>query len=321
MDATTTPTGEWAPVYAERLHFIAGLDALNYEDPSPAEAAAMAGWGAPFGEPEPTDAVTEDRLIPGPHGDVPVRIYRPADGVASGVGLVWIHGGAFVGGDLDMPEADLVARGLVTRTRGVVVSVDYRLCRGGVHHPVPHEDCWAAFTWTRAHASELGIDPGRLGVGGASAGGNLAASVALHGRDVGTPPAQALLLYPVLHPWLRPSAELAACIAKMPGCLTFLNATDWINTNYLGGPVSSATPYAFAGVCDDLAGFPATYIEACEFDDLRATGEEFATQLDAAGVDVERVTAAGVPHGHLNAVGSPLTHATLDRLAARLLSR
>ena len=107
----------------------------------------------------------------------------------------------------------------------------------------------------------------------------------------------------------------------MPRVLTFVNESDAINTNYLGGPISSATPYAFAGLSDDLRGYPATYIENCEFDDLRASGEEFAAQLRAAGADVELVTAAGVPHGHLNAVGSPLTHATLDRLARRLTSR
>lgn len=319
MDSTTTLAGRWAPQYAERLHFIADLAAFDWEHPTPDESGAMAGWGAPFGEPEPTDAATEDLVIDGPHGPIPVRVYRPASGEASGVGLVWIHGGAFVAGDLDMPEGDLVARGLVTRTRGVVVSVDYRLCLGGVHFPVPHDDCWAAYLWTLEHASQLGIDPRRLAVGGASAGGNLAAGVALHGRDAGRPPAQALLMYPVAHPWLRPSAELEACLAQVPGCLRFTDSIGWINSNYLGGPLSTATPYAFAGVSDDLAGYPATYLENCEFDDLRATGEEFAGQLVSAGVEVELVTAAGVPHGHLNAVGSPLTHATLDRLAARLL--
>ena len=318
MDATVTPTGTWAPLYAERLHHISGIAVpIDWERPP----QGLIDWQAPFGAPEPTDAAVTTTEVPGPHGPVPVRVYRPASGPSSGIGLVWIHGGAFLGGDLDMPEADLVARGIVTRTRGVVVSVDYRLCVGGVHHPVPHDDCWAAFGWARESAAELGIDPERLSVGGASAGGNLAGSVALHGRDAGTPPAQALLMYPVLHPWLRPSPELAACIAVMPRVLTFVNESDAINTNYLGGPISSATPYAFAGLSDDLRGYPATYIENCEFDDLRASGEEFAAQLRAAGADVELVTAAGVPHGHLNAVGSPLTHATLDRLARRLTSR
>lgn len=318
MDATSTPRGQWAPQYADRLHHLDEVvPPLDWENPPP----GLVAWGAPFGEPEPTDAAVSEREVPGPHGPVRLRIYRPACGEASGTGLVWIHGGAFVGGDLDMPEADQTARGLVARTRGVVVSVEYRLCLDGVHHPVPHDDCWAAFTWTRDHAAELGIDSERLAVGGASAGGNLAGSVALHGRDVGTPPAQALLMYPVMHPWLRPSAELRACLAKMPPSLLFTDASDWMNTNYLGGPIETATPYAFPGVSDDLSGYPPTYIENCEFDDLRATGEEFAAQLAAARVDVELVTAAGVPHGHLNAIGSPLTHATLDRLARRLTDR
>ncbi|WP_342371919.1 alpha/beta hydrolase [Propioniciclava soli] len=315
--ATTTPTGAWAPIYAERLHHIEGLaQPIDWANPP----AGLVAWNAPFGEPEPTDAVAEDRTVEGPHGPVPLRIYRPSSGDASGVGLVWFHEGAFLGGDLDMPEADLASRGLVTRTGGVVVSVDYRLCQGGVHHPVPHDDCWAAWSWTHAHAAELGIDPARLAVGGTSAGGNLAAGVALRSITEDPRPAQALLVYPVAHaPLPQPSAELAACIAQMPPVLTFTNETDAINENYLGGPSAThAVPLAFPGHADDLAGYPRTYIENCEFDDLRASGERFGRQLAEAGVDVTVVTAAGVPHGHLNAIGSPLTHASLDRLANRL---
>lgn len=334
MDATTTLTGAWAPVYAERVAALEGFAVPDFDptqlDPAQPDAALAGGdspennpfraLAEPFGPAEPTDALAEDRGVPGPHGPVPVRIYRPASGEPSGVGLVWLHGGAFVGGDLDMPEADLVARGLVTRARCVVVSVDYRLCQGGVHHPIPHDDCYAAYLWMREHAAELGVDPARIAVGGASAGGNLAASVALHGRDAGVPPWQALLAYPVAHPVLpEPSDELAACLALVPEALRFRPATTrLLNENLLGGPIESADAYAFASLADDLAGYPPTYMENCEFDDLRASGEAFARQLAAAGVDVEVVTAAGVPHGHLNAVGSPLTHASLDRFAARL---
>ena len=316
-DPTTTPTGEWAPIYAERLHHIEGIEPpIEWTNPP----AGLLAWNAPFGEPEPTDAVAEDRTLDGPHGPIPVRIYRPASGEASGIGVVWIHGGAFIGGDLDMPEADLASRGLVTRTRGVVVSVDYRLCHDGVHHPVPHDDCWAAFTWTHEHAAELGIDPDRLAVGGTSAGGNLSASVALRSVTEGPGLSQALLIYPVVHaPLPTPSEELAACLAKSPRVLTFTNQSDFINENFLGGPVAThVTPLAFPGHAESLAGYPRTYLENCEFDDLRASGEMFGRQLADAGVDVTMVTAAGVPHGHLNAIGSPLTHATLDRIAARL---
>ncbi|MCL3777417.1 alpha/beta hydrolase fold domain-containing protein [Actinomyces sp. 186855] len=303
----------------------------------------MDAWSAPFGEPEQTHAVTEDREIAGPHGPVPVRVYRPEpgweptapavpDGEGRLPGLVWLHGGAFVGGDLDMPEADLVARGITTRTGVTVVSVFYRLCHGGVHHPVPHDDGYAVFRWTVDNAASLGIDPGRVAVGGASAGGNLAAGVALHARDdarAGLVPAwQALLAYPVAHAgrWPEASAELAERLVRMPQILRFpADVMAGMNSSYLGGALDAAPAYASVGdaqgTAADLAGYPSTYIENCENDDLRASGEGLARQLADAGVDVECVTCAGVPHGHLNAVGSPLTSLSLDRFAARLRRR
>ena len=321
MSQTIQPTGEWAPSYAERLHLIASFDHIYADDFTPEDARAVAAWLAPFGPPEPTQAAVEDAEVPGPRGPVPVRIYRHADGELSGAALVWCHGGGFVNGDLDMPEADLVAKGLVTRTHALVVSVDYRLCRDGVHHPVPHDDCWAVFGHVVEHAADLGVDPARVAVGGASAGGNLAASVALHGRDAGTPPWRSLLAYPVVHAALPGfSPELRACVATMPRCLGFVDRVREMNENFLGGPIEEHAHdrYAFAGEAEDLRGLPPTYIETCEFDDLRATGERYAAQLAEAGVDVTLVTAAGVPHGHLNAVGSPLTSATLDRFAEQL---
>lgn len=319
-DDTTHPSGVWAPLYGERLHHIASLTGFDWTNPDPGDAVALAAWNAPFGEPEATTASAEDRVIDGPHGPIPLRIYRPASEATSGIGLVWFHGGAFMAGDLDMPEADLAARGLVTRTGGVVVSVDYRLCNDGVTHPVPHDDGYAAYRWTLDHATELGIDPDRLSVGGASAGGCLASTVALHARDDGVPPAQALLAYPVAHaPIPEPAPDLAALLATVPIVLRFPpEATDSINLNYIGSDPTAADGYAFVGHATDLTGYPPTYIENCEFDDLRASGERLGEQLAEAGVDVTVVTAAGVPHGHLNAVGSPLTAVSLDRFAARL---
>ena len=363
--------GGFLPPYAERLDLISAFPALSAEamgaalldDGSDADEsdtagsepdgpnsggraagtpfggdamAAMDAFNAPFGEAEETRATAEDREVDGPHGPVPVRVYRPEPGLrppppspaAGGLraGLVWYHGGAFIGGDLDMPEADAVARGLATRTGATIVSVAYRLCNDGLtHHPVPHDDAWAAYLWTREHAAELGIDPGRLAVGGASAGANLAAGVALRGRDDGAAPWQALLAYPVVHAehWPAPSGELAARLADMPQILRFpTDIMALINENYLGGPVRDAPPCAFVGdgngTAADLTSYPPAYIENCENDDLRASGEAFARQLSEAGADVEVVTAAGVPHGHLNAVGSPLTSRSLDRFAARL---
>ncbi|MET0695469.1 MAG: alpha/beta hydrolase fold domain-containing protein, partial [Propionibacteriaceae bacterium] len=242
----------------------------------------------------------------------------------------------FIGGDLDMPEAHEVSRGIVGRTGAVVVSVDYRLCpvppalggpaepassdEAAVRFPVPHDDVLAAYRWTRASADQLRIDPNRVALGGASAGANLAAGVALHLRDLGDSPWQLLLAYPVVHPVLpEPSAELAEAIALTPYVLRFPpDLCRVMNENYLGGPIEDAHPYAFAGLSEDLVGFPPTLIDNDEFDELRSSGETFATQLRNAGVEVEQVTSLGVTHGHLNHPGLGATAASLDRMSARI---
>lgn len=275
----------------------------------------------PYGPLEDWDLKIEDRQIDGPGGRIPLRIYRPVNSRADRPALVWLHGGAWVGGDLDMPEAHETGRGIAGRADAVVVSVDYRLCNEQVHFPAPHDDVVAAYRWVREHAADLGVDPERVALGGASAGGNLAAGAALRLRDEGETPWQALLLYPLMHaPLPEPSAELAAALAKIPAALAFpVHLIDQVFALFLDdAPVETASPYAFPGHADDLSGFPPTYIDNDEFDDLRSSGELFADQLRTAGVKVEQVTSPGVLHGHLNLVGLDITHASLDRMAARL---
>ena len=319
-DPTTTPRGVWAPEYADRIRALDGI-VVDAIDPTPEAIAAMDALGQPMGPAEAGDLTVADVEVPGPHGPVPVRVYAPRElSHRSGAALVWMHGGGFIGGDIDMPEADAVARGVALRTGACVVSVDYRLCVDGVHHPVPHDDCWAVFRWVATDGLQLGTDPARIAVGGASAGGNLAASLALRARDEGVELALSVLIYPVLHPHLpTPDAELAACLAQTPEALRFPpNLTEQLNENLLGGPVSSATPYAFPGLAQDLAGMAPSYIEACEFDELRSSAERFAEQLHTADAAVEYVVAAGVPHGHLNNVGSPYALATIERISDRI---
>jgi acetyl esterase/lipase len=276
---------------------------------------------APFGPPEEWDLQIEDRVIPAPDADVPVRIYRPRDAApVTRPALVWLHGGAWIGGDLQMPEAHETARGVAGRADAVVVSVDYRLCGEKVHFPAPHDDVVAAFRWVGEHATDLGVDPARIALGGASAGANLAAGATLRLRDEGDPPWQVFLLYPLVHPWVpEPSAELAAALELVPGApqLDAGEAEQILNT-FLGDGPETATPYAFAALAEDLYGFPPTYIDNDEFDSLRASGELFADRLRAAGVEAEQVTSPGVLHGHLNIVGLDIAHASLDRMAARL---
>lgn len=321
-------TRRFVPEMEARRHLVAPYGSYG-EIPPDLEAR----WKAPFGPAEEWDLEVVDTDLPGPHGSIPVRVYLPRTPAPpeGRPGLVWMHGGAFLWGHLDMPEADATARGLAGRADAVVVSVDYRLCTvppelGGaadhdgepVRFPVPHDDCLAAFTAVRDGAAGMGIDPARLAVGGASAGGCLAAGLALRLATDGAAPWQALLVYPVLHPVLpTPSADLLDAIEAVPPALLFPPSTrDAIDQAYLGG--AAPTPWAYAGLADDLSAFPPTYVENCEFDVLRASGEAFAGQLRAAGVEVDEQLRPGVPHGHLDVVGLAAAHATLDALAARL---
>jgi acetyl esterase len=266
----------------------------------PSRVARRAAFSDPSGYDAPAVTAWKDEA-PGPHGPVPVRVYA-RDLAGDAPCLVWLHGGGFKHGDLDMPEADWVARELASRAGIVVVSVDYRLCVNGVTYPVPHDDAVAAVRWARENAQSLGTDAGRISVGGASAGANLAAGAVLKLRDAdGWQPAQLILAYPVAHTVLPPlSASLAALMADVPNILRFPPAlTRALNLNYLGGPVSGADGYAFPALAA-LEGLCPVLIMNAEYDDLRPSGEAFAAALAVAGVDVRQVQVKTMLHGFLN---------------------
>ncbi|MDF9749350.1 alpha/beta hydrolase fold domain-containing protein [Arthrobacter sp. ES3-54] len=277
---------------------------------------------------------------PGPNGPVPIRIYGPgilplggdrgsAAEFTSGAGLpglVWLHGGGFAGGALDMREADQVARELADRTGGLVFSVEYRLARDGVHFPVPHEDVLAAWIWAAAHAEELGVAPGSLCLGGASAGGNLAVGAAMYLKDAGlAPPAKLLLAYPFLHAVL-PSPDSAAVpdgrvLSSLPRILRFTeDDCRAMVENYIGGPAGMASSYALPGHADP-SGLPPVAVIACEYDDLRPSAEHFRESLHAAGVQVAFRLEAGATHGYLNhSAALGIVRQGLTFLAAELAS-
>ena len=289
------------PAFADRFYLLEGIPSLQAAMADPELDRRMREYMEPPLGPAP-DAATRDLTVNGPHGPVPVRVYEPANTNAGRPALLWLHGGAFMFGDLDMPEADLTAREICTRAGAVVVSVDYRLAVGGVHHPVPLDDCVAAARWLRDSAADLGVGPGRIHLGGASAGGNLATATVLRLRDEdGWQPARLVAVYPVLHPELpAPSAEVAEALDQVPPVLRFTpEATAGINANYLGGPPSLADGYSFPALAD-VTGLCQTLLVVAEYDDLRTTGEAFGDQLAAAGVDVRLVLADGVLHGFLN---------------------
>jgi acetyl esterase len=273
----------------------------------------------------------DERTIAGPHGGLRVRLYRPDQPTAGRPGLVWAHGGAFAFGDLDMPESDWVARSLAER--GILVAaVDYQLApepeipgfsasgREGVRFPVASEEVTAAFEWAAESADELGIDRAHLSLGGASAGGNLAAGAALRLRDTGeAQPRSIVLAYPLVHAELPPAhAELAAKIETLAPEHRFPpEIVGLLNLNYVFDPAHLTNPYAFAGT-QDLAGLPPTFVLNSDYDSLRSSGELFASELASAGVDVLVMREPGTKHGHLNEPDLPEATLSIERIAAWL---
>lgn len=268
-----------------------------------------------------------DIEIPSPGAPVGARLYRPA-GTPVGA-LVWVHGGAFAWGDLDMPEADAVAGWLAERG-WLVLSVDYRLApepsfdpgrvaTGGHPFPAAHLDVIAAFDWTVAQAAESGI--GHVFLGGASAGANLSAGAAVALRDRGAATPNGLLLaYPLVHATMpEPARATAPDLAGIPADRAFPPvAIRAINLNYVAGhEVQLTDPRAFPGE-GDVGSLPRTLIVNSQFDDLRPSGERFAEQLAAAGVDVQCTFEPGTFHGHLNEPGTAAFESTLATFLAWL---
>jgi acetyl esterase/lipase len=214
-----------------------------------------------------------------------MRIYVPEGDMSGRPMLVWMHGGARVWGGLDDSEADSTSREVAVRGDAVIVSVDYRLATDGVRYPAPLDDVIAAYRWARDNADSLGADSKRITLGGASAGGNLAAGAALRLPDKGDPlPVALALAYPALHPqYLEPSEELAAALARMNPFASDSRPMRLMAENYAGGPVEQSPAYATPALADDLSGMPRTYIFNDEFDAIRASGERTATHSGGRG--------------------------------------
>jgi acetyl esterase/lipase len=277
----------------------------------------------------------------------PVRVYQAAEPI--GALLVWAHGGGFLGGSLDMPEADEVSR-RIAESGVPVVSVGYSLAppdpllalveRGTADRPLPSAEqieaeiatsgprvrfpvaslqIVAAFDWAVAHAKELGADDGRIGLGGASAGGNLTAGAALRLRDRDDRQPVALLqCYPVLHAELpAPNEDLATALGYLgPRGIPSEDARA-LSLNYVGDPAELANPYAFPGG-HDVRSLPPTLIVTAGRDRLRSSAEAFAAELALASVDVAIVQEREFEHGFLNEVGHPAALRTVARFAHAL---
>ena len=247
------------------------------------ESARLSGAGEPVAE-------VRDLVIPGPAGDLPARVYRSETrGEPPGV-LAYFHGGGWCLGTLD--SFDAVCRALANAARAMVVSVDYRLAP---EHPYPAavEDAEASTRWLAAHAPGLGGDPGRLAIGGDSAGGNLAAIVARRLRDAGGPP---LRFQALIYPALDAARDTASYGENAEGYgLTAASMRRWWDM-YLGG-ADRLHPDASPVRADDLAGLPPAFVLTVDKDPLRDEGEEYAHALEAAGVPVTLRRYDGAIHG------------------------
>ena len=250
---------------------------------------AMATMPGSAGPVEPLPRV-ESRTLPGPAGEIPVRIYAASE--ARGLpGLVYFHGGGFVIGGLDTHDG--TCRSLAKATGCIVVSVDYRLAPEH-KFPAGPEDCYAATRWVAEKGAEIGVDPSRIAIGGDSAGGNLAVVVALMARDRGGPALRhQLLIYPVTnHDFSTASYE-----ENKQGYLLSREMMRWFWNHYLSDAKQGEQPYASPLRVKSFAGLPPAHVITAEFDPLRDEGEALAARLAADGVPTTRTRYDGMIHG------------------------
>lgn len=255
---------------------------------------------------------TQDRQIPGPAGDIPIRVYRPATEEAAPPVVVFFHGGGFAMGDLDTHDGD--CRRHAAAAGAVVVAVDYRLAP---EHPYPAavEDAWAALTWVAGHGADLAADISRLAVAGDSAGGNLAAVMTQRARDRGGPPiAFALLWYPVTMQDLSLPSVTENAHAPILDRAAMVGLSRWY-----AGELTEPVPELAPGRSTDLTGLPPAYIAVAGHDPLRDDGIRYAELLTAAGVSVDLHNAETLVHGYLGYAGVvPEATAATDRGLAAL---
>jgi acetyl esterase/lipase len=244
----------------------------------------------------PIEGVTsQDQSVPGFHGDpaVRVRVYRPNDQPSKLPALYWIHGGGYVIGDIEQDDRFMMQ--MVKRVGCVAVSVDYRLAP---EHPFPApvEDCYTGLKWLFRHADELGVEPSRIAIGGASGGGGLAAGLALLTRDRGeVQVAFQLLVYPMIDDRNVTSASYAITDPRMWNRES--NRLGW--KAYLGrdGGGADVSPYAAAARATDLTNLPPAYIPVGALDLFVDENIEYAQRLIQAGVPAELHVYPGAFHG------------------------
>jgi acetyl esterase/lipase len=267
-----------------------------YESGTPTQARAMYLAGRPVSNPEPPELESTKSLsIPAPHGAIPARIYTPktlrkTNGDLAPC-LVFYHGGGWVIGDLD--SHDVVCRKLAHEGELIVISIDYRLAPEH-KFPAAIDDAITAIKWVASNAKQLGVDATRLMVGGDSAGGNLAAVVALAARDGDGPKlAGQVLIYPATDFAMKHPSHSE----PETSILLTHSVIKWFCNHYLNGPADIDNWKASPSRAKTLAGLPPAYVLTAGADPLRDEGDEYAKRLKEAGVPVTYKHFPGQFHG------------------------
>lgn len=254
------------------------------------DPAALREGMAAGNTPSPIElAEITDRTIPGPAGEIPVRIYRPSTEPGLPV-VVFFHGGGWVVGDLE--SHDHGARAIAAKAVCVVVAVDYRLAPEH-KFPAAVDDCWAATEWVATHAEELGVDVTRLAVAGDSAGGNLAAVVTNLARDVDhVEVIHQALIYPVTDA----TCDRPSMTENAEGYMLTADGMTWFHGHYSNSSDDLVDP-RYSPLFDDLADAASAIVITAGYDPLRDQGIAYAEALGAAGVEVDHINYDTMFHG------------------------
>ncbi len=271
-----------------------------------AQGEAMMSYEVPDG------MKIENRVIKNADGhDMNVRLYFPANLPENAPMIMDIHGGGFVTGNLDFDNARCIA--LASRTGAVVLGVDYRVCKDGIHFPTPILDCRAAYLWMIENATSLGCDGKKIGLHGSSSGGNLTEGLALYLRD---------------HNEQTPSLTVLNCATYTPGIEETMSFQQLIQlkmgpdnkamsaeASYLGGyDGNQPSYYAFPSLAPDLGGLGPHFIIAAEYDTLRDSAINYAQRLMHSAIPTELFVAGRVAHCFTSAP-HPFTDLTHELIA------
>ena len=268
------------------LDYMAQKETTPLHELSPAEARSNEMLVL---EPGPAMFAVDDIAIPGPGGDLPLRVYHPHER-GRNPGLVWFHGGGWVLGDLDMDDG--TCRRIAARAGCAVVSVEYRLAPEA-KFPAAPEDCYAAVKWVAEHGTSIGVDGRMLAVGGDSVGGTLAAAVCLMARDRGGPQIRRqLMVCPVMDRNFTTDSYVECGNSFRPTT----HLMHWFWDHYLDDLRDSVDPRAAPLQASDFSGLPPATVITAEYDVLRYEGEQYAARLQNAGVEVTLSRYEGAIH-------------------------